>query len=114
MRDMSFNDYLIAEYQWKEKQRRTNITIQGARIELINMLNDKNLPLYYEPSLKKVIETIEQEYDVLNKIRAEIKEEIESYRMADWETNNILADGLQMALNIIDGYREGEQDEADN
>jgi len=37
------------------------MTIQGARIELINMLNDKNLPIYYEPILKKVIETIEQE-----------------------------------------------------
>lgn len=47
--------------------------------------------------------------DVLDKIRAEIKENIETFSMSDWETNNILADGLQMALNIIDGYREGEQ-----
>ena len=46
--------------------------------------------------------------DVLDKIRAEIQEDIESFSMSDWETNNILADGLQMALNIIDGYREGE------
>ena len=52
--------------------------------------------------------------DMLNKIRAEISENIEAFRMSDWETNNILADGLQMALNIIDGYREGEQDETDN
>lgn len=37
----------------------------------------------------------------LDEIRAEIKEEIESYRFSGWETNDILADGLQMALNII-------------
>ena len=47
--------------------------------------------------------------DVLDKIRAEISENIEVFRMSDWETNNIMADGLQMALNIIDGYREGEE-----
>ena len=46
-------------------------------------------------------------YDVIPRktvkdIRAEIIEEIESYRIADWESNNLLADGLQMALNIID------------
>lgn len=46
----------------------------------------------------------------LDKIRAEISENIEVFRMSDWETNNILADGLQMALNIIDGYREGEEE----
>ena len=40
----------------------------------------------------------------LDKIKAEIQENIEAYRMADWDTNNILADGLQMALNIIDKY----------
>ena len=44
----------------------------------------------------------------LDKIRAEIKENIKDLLIADWETNNILADGLQMALNIIDRYREGE------
>ena len=44
------------------------------------------------------------ESDMIGKIRAEIQEEIEVYRMSDWETNNILADGLQMALNIIDRY----------
>ncbi len=44
--------------------------------------------------------------DVLDKIRTEITEEIEAYRMADWEANNLLADGLQMALNIIDGAIE--------
>lgn len=43
--------------------------------------------------------------NILDKIRAEIQEDIESLSMADWETNNILADGLQMALNIIDEYR---------
>ena len=41
--------------------------------------------------------------DALDKIRSEIKEEIESYRYSGWETNDILADGLQMALNIING-----------
>ena len=46
---------------------------------------------------------------VLDKIKAEIQENIEAFSMSDWETNNILADGLQIALNIIDGYREGEQ-----
>lgn len=45
----------------------------------------------------------------LDNLRAEISENIEAFSMSDWETNNILADGLQMALNIIDGYREGEQ-----
>lgn len=47
-------------------------------------------------------------HNKLDAMRKEIAEEIESYRISDWETNNILADGLQMALNIIDGYREGE------
>lgn len=49
-------------------------------------------------------------HNKLDAMRAEIAEEIESYRMSDWETNNIMADGLQMALNIIDRYREGEQE----
>ena len=40
--------------------------------------------------------------DAIAEIQAEITENIEAYRMSDWETNNILADGLQMALNIID------------
>jgi len=48
-------------------------------------------------------------YDVIPRktvedIRAEIIEEIESYRIADWESNNLLADGLQMALNVIDRH----------
>lgn len=42
----------------------------------------------------------------LDKVRDEIKEEIEAYRMSDWETDDLLADGLQMALNIVDSYRE--------
>lgn len=42
----------------------------------------------------------------LDKIRTEITEEIEAYRMSDWEANDLLADGLQLALNIIDGAIE--------
>ena len=103
MRDISFTDYLAYEFKWKEKQRRTNMTIQGARIELINMLNDKNLPLYYEPSLKKVIETIEQEYDVLNKIRAEITE-YKNDKVIHLERNEM----IDIVIDIIDKYR-GEQ-----
>lgn len=44
--------------------------------------------------------------ELLDKIRTEITEEIEAYRMSDWEANDLLADGLQMALNIIDGAIE--------
>lgn len=48
--------------------------------------------------------------DVLEKIKVEITEEIEAYRISDWEANDLLADGLQMALNIIDGaIEEGEE-----
>lgn len=43
---------------------------------------------------------------VLDKIRAEITEEIEAYRISDWEANDLLADGLQLALNIINGAIE--------
>jgi len=45
-----------------------------------------------------------------DKIRTEITEEIEAYRMSDWEANDLLADGLQLALNIIDGaIEEGDE-----
>lgn len=59
--------------------------------------------------IDKAFKALEERDELLDKIRAEIKENIETFSMSDWETNNILADGLQMALNIIDGYREGEQ-----
>ena len=46
--------------------------------------------------------------DVFDKIRAEINENIEAYRMSKWESNDLFADGLQMALNIIDRCSKGE------
>jgi len=91
------------------------MTIQGARIELINMLNDKNLPIYYEPVLKKVIETIEQEqkqYDELQEIRQEIQANMEDIighysntPFKDMPSSKIFRnEGRQECLEIIDKH----------
>lgn len=37
------------------------MTIRGALTDLKNLLNADDIPGYYKPSIKKVIETIEQE-----------------------------------------------------
>ena len=82
------------------------IDIDDKRIKSIKLLaKEQDIATPY-PTLEQIIAN----GTPLEKIRAEIKESIDDFRIADWETNNILADGLQMALNIIDGYREGEQE----
>ena len=37
------------------------MTIGGAISELINLLKADDIPIYYKPSIKKVIETLEQD-----------------------------------------------------
>lgn len=37
------------------------MTIQGALSDLNNLLEADDIPFYYKPSIKKIIETIEQE-----------------------------------------------------
>lgn len=37
------------------------MTIQGALSDLNNLLEADDIPVYYKPSIKKIIETIEQE-----------------------------------------------------
>lgn len=37
------------------------MTIQGAIAELNNLINAKDIPVYYKPSLKKIKKTIELE-----------------------------------------------------
>ena len=37
------------------------MTVQGAITELENLINAKDIPLYYKPSIEKIKETIEME-----------------------------------------------------
>ena len=39
------------------------MTIQGAIVELQNLLNADDVPIYYKGGIKKVIETITMEFD---------------------------------------------------
>lgn len=39
------------------------MTIQGAMIELVNLLNADDIPIYYKGCIKKVIETIDDYID---------------------------------------------------
>ena len=83
------------------------MTIQGARDELINMMECKDIPFYFVPILQKVVETIEMEFATacdIEQIRAEIRQIVDEETKHD-ET---WARGLHYALCIIDKYTKGE------
>ena len=48
------------------------MTIQGAIEDLNNLINAKDIPVYYKPSLEKIKETIELENQ--NTLQAELEE----------------------------------------
>lgn len=77
------------------------MTIQGARDELINMMECEDIPFYFVPILQKVVETIEMEIatvsDIEN-IRAEIIEECQ------YEHDSLYGLGLNRSLDIIDKH----------
>lgn len=82
------------------------MTIQGAIADLNNLLNADDVPFYYEGSIKKVIETIEMEFEdvvplsAIEDIKAEIKAKAsEHVKYADCGRKE---DGLYEALDIID------------
>ena len=88
------------------------MTIQGAVYELERMMLRDDIPDYIKPTIKKVIETVVDEYneilksvpiEVLDKIRDEIDaESAKSFKYPNWER----AKALEWALEIIDKYRE--------
>ena len=95
------------------------MTMQGAKIELINLLNDKNLPIYYEPMLKKVIETIEQEQSTVNvafvrNIRTEIEKRLSDIDYLEsicpfgsyGEWYDGVKDAEDIVLEVIDNYTQ--------
>ena len=88
------------------------MTIQGAIAELNNLLKADDVPFYYEGSIKKVIETIEMEFEDVIPLSAieDIKAEIENRRdeikeVADKNKTISMKGfvlGLDRALEIID------------
>jgi hypothetical protein len=83
------------------------MTSKEAKGNLMYALKWNDMP--EKEALKTVIKALDNE-GVLDEIRTEITEEIEAFRMSDYEANDLLADGLQMALNIIDGaIEEGDE-----
>ena len=98
------------------------MTIGGALSELNNLLNANDIPCYYKPSIKAVMDTIalEQEpksewkqdheilkaysdgaSEVLDKIRAEIEE----HAKINQNMNTDRAKALCWCLNLIDKYK---------
>ena len=87
------------------------MTIQGAVYELERMMLRDDIPDYIKPTIKKVIETVVDEYneilkavpiEVLDKIRDEIDaESAKSLKYPNWER----AKALEWVLEIIDKYR---------
>ena len=86
------------------------MTIQGARDELLTMMECNSLPVYFVPILKKVAETIEMEFNTaynIEQIRADIQSNFEN----STDPNNIDAMmrniGREECLEIIDKYTKG-------
>ena len=98
------------------------MTIQGARDELINMMECKDIPFYFVPILREVVKTIEMEIATVDKdiiakenkrlnnaieqIRAEI-ERLHYHPKLDFIKNDEV---VEMALDIIDKYMKGEKE----
>jgi len=82
------------------------MTIGGAISELNNLLKAENIPFYYKPSIKKVIETIEQdaiEQSVLDNIKAEIEQN--AYPIVHGVNNHEKGMTLYGILQVIDKYK---------
>lgn len=79
------------------------MTIQGARDELINMMECKDIPFYFVPILQKVVETIEMEIATGCDIDA-IRAEIADLDDADYDYEGYYK-AVTDALKIIDKYR---------
>ena len=90
------------------------MTIQGAVYELEHMMLRDDIPDYIKPTIKKVIETVVDEYNeilkavpnkVLDKIRTEIEElKPNNPNFKGYFEQNV---ALNKALEIIDKYKEG-------
>jgi len=92
------------------------MTIGGALSELNNLLKADDIPVYYKPSIKAVIDTIALSSsekpnkwvgaDVLNhwigaELLDKIRADIDSYCSDNRDRN----DGLYIAMRIIDKYQ---------
>lgn len=84
------------------------MTIQGARDELINMMECKDIPFYFVPILQKVVETIEMEIATISDIE-QIRDEIADLDDAEYEFEGYYK-AVNDALQIIDKYREEQTD----
>ena len=88
------------------------MTIQGARDELINMTECKDIPFYFVPILQKVVETIEMEFATvcdIEQIRAEIEEGLTDYIIGEQDTPTAkkMFNVMDKALEIIDKHTKG-------
>ena len=71
------------------------MTLQGAISELNNLYKAEDIPFYYKPMIKKIIETVELS-EVKTEINAKAKEHIK------YSDCGRIEDGLYEALEIID------------
>ena len=78
------------------------MTIQGARDELLNMMECKELPFYFVPILKEVVKTIEMEIATVCDIDA-IRAEIADLDDAEYEFEGYYK-AVTDALQIIDKH----------
>lgn len=85
------------------------MTIQGALADLNNLLNADDVPFYYEGSIKKVIETIEMEFedkeleqkDAVLKALEDVRAEIEAmYGVTDFCDGSIRVDKYEVLASI--------------
>lgn len=87
------------------------MTIQGARDELLNMMECKDIPFYFKPILKEVVHTIEDEFATVCDI-SQIRAEIEQYEvecmlilpMTEQTCNRCTNDTFKNIYQIIDKY----------